>query len=64
MPKDIVATLNREISKAINAPDVKERFTAQTFDPTPGSPGDFLKLLESEDKRWRDVQSQVKVRLD
>jgi tripartite-type tricarboxylate transporter receptor subunit TctC len=64
MPKDIVAILNREISKAISAPDVKERFTAQTFDPTPGSPGDFLRLLESEDKRWRDVQNQVKVRLD
>ncbi len=64
MPKEIVATLNREISRAIQSPDVKDRFTAQTFDPTPGTPADFLKLLESEDKRWRDVQSQVKVRLD
>jgi tripartite-type tricarboxylate transporter receptor subunit TctC len=64
MPKEIVAILNRDISKAINAPDVKDRFTAQTFDPTPGTPADFLKLLESEDKRWRDVQNQVKVRLD
>jgi tripartite-type tricarboxylate transporter receptor subunit TctC len=64
MPKDIVATLNREISKAISSPDIKDRFTSQTFDPTPGSPADFLKLLESEDRRWRDVQNQVKVRLD
>ncbi len=64
MPKDIVTVLNREIARAINAPDVKERFTAQTFDPTPGTPADFLKLLESEDRRWRDVQKQVNVRLD
>ena len=64
MPKDIVTVLNREISKALNAPDVKDRFTAQTFDPTPGTPADFLKLLESEDKRWRDVQKQVNVKLD
>jgi tripartite-type tricarboxylate transporter receptor subunit TctC len=64
MPKDIVTVLNREISRAINAPDVKDRFTAQTFDPTPGTPADFLQLLESEDKRWRDVQKQVNVKLD
>jgi len=64
MPKDIATILNREISRAISAPDVKDRFTAQTFDPTPGTPADFLKLLESEDRRWRDVQKQVNVRLD
>lgn len=64
MPDNVVTTLNREINRALNAPDVKERFIAQTFDPTPGSPADFLKLLESEDKRWREVQKQVNVRLD
>lgn len=64
LPKDVVATLNREISRALNAQDIKDRFTAATFDPTPGTPADFLKLLESEDRRWRDVQKQVNVRLD
>jgi tripartite-type tricarboxylate transporter receptor subunit TctC len=64
MPRDIVATLNRDINRALNAPDIRERFIGQTFDPTPGSPTDFLRLLESEDKRWRDVQKQVNVRLD
>lgn len=64
MPKDIVTTLNREISRALNAPDVKDRFTAQAFDPTPGTPADFLRLLEAENQRWRDVQKQVNVRLD
>lgn len=64
MPKDIVAILNREISKALNSSEVKDRFTALTLDATPGTPADFLKLLESEDKRWRDVQKQVNVRLD
>ena len=42
MSKEVTTILNREISKALNAPDVKERFIAQTFDPTPGSPADFL----------------------
>lgn len=63
-PKDIVALLNREINKALAAPDVKDRFASLTLDSTPGTPDDFRKLLESEDKRWKDVQKQVKVRLD
>jgi tripartite-type tricarboxylate transporter receptor subunit TctC len=62
--KDTVAVLNREINKALNSPEVKDRFTALTLDAAPGTPADFLKLLESEDKRWRDVQKQVNVRLD
>lgn len=64
MPRDIVATLNREINRALSAPDVKERFAALTLDVTPGSPGDFLKLLESEDRRWKGVQKEVNIRLD
>jgi len=64
LPKDVVTTLNREINKALSSAEVKDRFTALTLDAAPGTPADFLKLLESEDKRWRDVQKQVNVRLD
>ena len=63
-PKDIVTILNRDINKALAAPDVKDRFTTLTLDITPGSPTDFLKLLESEDQRWKGVQKLVNVRLD
>ena len=63
-PRETVALLNREINKALNSPDVKERFVALTLDPTPGKPEDFLKLLQDEDTRWRGVQKQVNVRLD
>jgi tripartite-type tricarboxylate transporter receptor subunit TctC len=63
-PKDIVVLLNREINKALEAPDLKERFVTLTFDPTPGSPEEFRKFLVTEDVRWREVQKQVNVRLD
>jgi len=63
-PRETVALLNREINKALNSPDIRERFVAVTFDPTPGKPEDFLKLLQDEDARWRGVQKQVNVRLD
>jgi tripartite-type tricarboxylate transporter receptor subunit TctC len=64
VPKNAVATLNREINRALTAPDVKDRFATLTLDITPGSPEDFLKLLESEDRRWKGVQKEVKIRLD
>jgi tripartite-type tricarboxylate transporter receptor subunit TctC len=64
MPKDVVTVLNREINRALNSPEVRKRFESLTLDATPGTPADFLKLLVSEDRRWRDVQAQVKVQLD
>jgi tripartite-type tricarboxylate transporter receptor subunit TctC len=64
MPQDIVTVLNREINKALNSAEVKKRFESLTLDATPGTPADFLKLLQSEDRRWRDVQVQVQVHLD
>jgi len=64
LPKNITATLNQSINKALDAPDVKERFASLTFDSSIGSPEDFRKLLVSEDQRWKDVLKQVKIRLD
>ena len=63
-PKEVVALLNREINKAMALPDVKDRFTSVTLDITPGSPEDFLKFLQSEDQRWKEVLKQVQIRLD
>ena len=63
-PRDIVTILNREINKALTLPDVKDRFTSVTLDITPGSPEDYLKFLQAEDQRWKEVLKQVKIRLD
>lgn len=63
-PKPVVALLNREVNKTLAMPDVKERFTSVSLDLTPGSPEDFLKLLQAEDQRWKEVLKQVPIRLD
>ena len=63
-PKEIVTQLNGEINKALNAADVKSRFTTVTLDITPGSADDFRRFLEAEDTRWKSVVKQVNVRLD
>jgi tripartite-type tricarboxylate transporter receptor subunit TctC len=62
--KDRVALLNREVNKALDAPDVRERFASLTLDIELGPPEAFRKLLESEDARWKGVLKQVKIQLD
>lgn len=57
-PKDIVALLNREIAKTLQAPDVRERFAALALDKAPGGPDEFRQLLERELKIWRSVIAQ------
>lgn len=54
-PKDIVATLNREIVKIVNSPDLKERFAALGLDPVGSTPDAFTKQMRAEDEKWAKV---------
>lgn len=57
-PKEIVALLNRETAKALQASDVRERFAALALDISPSGPDEFRKLLDRELKIWRSVIAQ------
>jgi len=59
-PREIVQVLDREIAKALAAPDMRERFVALALDAIPGGPEAFLQLLQSEQKRWQDVVAQTR----
>jgi tripartite-type tricarboxylate transporter receptor subunit TctC len=48
MPKPIVARLNAEIVKAVNAPDVREKFTQLGMQVITGSPEDLAEMMRSE----------------
>ncbi len=47
-PSAVIAQLNRDIAKALQEQDLKERFTNAGAEPTFGSPEDFLKLQQDE----------------
>ena len=57
-PKEIVALLNREIGKSLQASDVRERFTALALDISPSGPEEFRRLLDRELTIWRGVIAQ------
>jgi tripartite-type tricarboxylate transporter receptor subunit TctC len=54
-PKTIIARLNAETVKALNAPDLKALFQTQGLDPAPGTPEQFGAYIKSEIARWAKI---------
>jgi tripartite-type tricarboxylate transporter receptor subunit TctC len=54
-PRDVVARLNGAFVAALNAPDVKARFTQLMAEPVPGTPEAFASLIQREHKRYEAV---------
>jgi len=63
-PREIVARLNHEITRALTAPDLRERLTAAGVEPWPGTPEDLAALLRSETLRYGEVIKRAGVRAD
>jgi tripartite-type tricarboxylate transporter receptor subunit TctC len=54
-PKDVVAKLNAEINKALNAPDVREKMLGAGVEPAGGTPQQFAEFIGSEMVKWGKV---------
>jgi tripartite-type tricarboxylate transporter receptor subunit TctC len=63
-PKSNVTALNREIVKAIDTRDVKDRFAAAGVEPKSSSVDEIDALLKSEVARWGKIIKDSGVRLD
>lgn len=60
-PKTVIARLNKEITAALNSPDVKKRLAEQNVAAQASTPEQATELLASEIKRWGDVIVRAKV---
>jgi len=54
-PADVVAKLNAELKKALDAPEVKDRFSAQGFGAAWNTREAFAKFIQSELDKWAKV---------
>jgi tripartite-type tricarboxylate transporter receptor subunit TctC len=54
-PKEVIATLHREVVKIIALPDMKERLVTLGFDPVGSTPEEFARRITAELETWARV---------
>ena len=54
-PREIITRLNAEVNRALNLPDMRERFAEQGAIQAPGTPEDFGAWIRSEIAKWAKV---------
>ncbi len=54
-PRDIIARLNREVTKAMAAPDFRERLAAAGVEPWLGTPDELAALVRTETARYAAI---------
>jgi tripartite-type tricarboxylate transporter receptor subunit TctC len=64
MPAEIVRRLNGEVRKAMQAPDVRERFAAESIEPNDLDPAQVTEFVRGEIRRWQPVVKAAGVKLD
>ena len=63
-PPDIVARLSREVIRALESADLRERLGALGVDPWPGTPEELASLVRSETVRYAGLIKSIGLRLD
>jgi tripartite-type tricarboxylate transporter receptor subunit TctC len=63
-PQAIIDRLSAEIGKALAAPDLKSRLSAQGTEPSYQSPAEFRAYIAGEQKRWAEVIRSANIKLD
>ena len=54
-PKDIVNTLNAEVNKLLDTPEMKDAIHAQGAEPQAMTPEQFGALLKADHQKWRGI---------
>jgi tripartite-type tricarboxylate transporter receptor subunit TctC len=63
-PKEIVATLHREIVKMVALPDVQKRLGELGFEIVANSPDEFAARIRTELDKWSKVIRDAKIRVE
>ncbi len=63
-PRDIVNRLGSETARALQNPDVRERFASQGVDPISSTPEQFAAMMKSELEKWRKVIAASGTKID
>jgi tripartite-type tricarboxylate transporter receptor subunit TctC len=64
MPRPIVDTLNREVNKALQLPDVRERLTALGTEIVGGTPEQLASAVQAEVDKWSKLVKDRNLRFE
>jgi tripartite-type tricarboxylate transporter receptor subunit TctC len=63
-PPDIVNRVQQEVAKSLNTPAMKEKLLAQGAIPSGNTPAEFVKLIDSEHRKWAQVVKASGAKVD
>jgi tripartite-type tricarboxylate transporter receptor subunit TctC len=64
MPPALVAKLEADVSKALDAPETKDFFKTNSFERVDLSSGEFAKLIQSDLKQWSTLINAVGAKIE
>ena len=63
-PQEIVRTLNAQINRILQAPEVRARLVGLGTEPTGGTPEQFAQTIKADTARWAKVVTDAGIRID
>jgi tripartite-type tricarboxylate transporter receptor subunit TctC len=63
-PKDVVARLDAELAKAVNAPELRERFAALGVEPYSRSSDQMAVYLKAEIDKYAKIVKAIGLKID
>ncbi len=63
-PREVIAKLNREITRALAAPDVKEKLFNQGIETVGGTPEEFIAYNKAESAKWGKVIREQGIKIE
>jgi tripartite-type tricarboxylate transporter receptor subunit TctC len=63
-PRDVVELINRNVAKALTAPDVKQRLETLGLDPIGSTPDEFASKIRKDSDRWSNVVKAAHIKID
>ena len=64
LPPTVVSSVNTEINKALNSPDLRKKLEDQGLNVTPGSSEEFGKLIKADIAKWAPVVKDSGAKVD
>ena len=63
-PQPILDTIQREVARAINTPDLKAKFATQLMEPVGNSPAAFKAQIDGDLARWTPVIKEAGIKIN